>query len=66
VPVGGPNMAHKRMQKITQQMKAVQKFIQQIPVDYDYLKTLGMQMVKGRYFSPEFSDCKPYIKVKLQ
>ncbi|MGC4101697.1 ABC transporter permease [Ferruginibacter sp.] len=25
-------------------------------VDYDYLKTLGMQMVSGRYFSPEYAD----------
>jgi putative ABC transport system permease protein len=25
-------------------------------VDYDYLKTLGMQMVNGRYFSPDFAD----------
>jgi putative ABC transport system permease protein len=25
-------------------------------VDYDYLKTLGMQMKEGRYFSPAFAD----------
>jgi putative ABC transport system permease protein len=25
-------------------------------VDYDYIKTLGMQMIKGRYFSPDFAD----------
>jgi putative ABC transport system permease protein len=25
-------------------------------VDYDYLKTLGMQILKGRYFSPEFGS----------
>ena len=25
-------------------------------VDYDYLKTLGMQIIKGRYFSPDFGS----------
>jgi putative ABC transport system permease protein len=25
-------------------------------VDYDYVKTLGMQMVSGRYFAPDYAD----------
>ncbi|MGG9964119.1 ABC transporter permease [Ferruginibacter sp. SUN106] len=25
-------------------------------VDYDYIKTLGMQMVSGRYFAPDYAD----------
>lgn len=30
-------------------------------VDYDYLKTLGMQMKVGRYFSPDFADSSAVI-----
>lgn len=30
--------------------------INKFHVDYDYLKTLGMQMVSGRYLSPQYAD----------
>ena len=30
-------------------------------VDYDYLKTLGIQLVQGRYFSKDFSDSNAVV-----
>jgi ABC-type antimicrobial peptide transport system permease subunit len=33
----------------------------QVPVGYDFLKTLNVKLVKGREFSPDFADSSSYL-----
>ncbi len=58
VPVGSTNMdgtqAYAKSNAAGENRSEIH--INKYHVDYDYLKTLGMQMVSGRYFSREFSD----------
>jgi putative ABC transport system permease protein len=32
-----------------------------VDVDYDYIKTMGMEIIKGRNFSKEFADSNATI-----
>jgi len=62
VPVGGPNDGTQAYAKDNAADESRSEIhINKYHVDYDYLKTLGMQMVKGRYFSPEFSDSQAVV-----
>jgi len=63
VPVGSPGMdgtqayAKENADKEARSEIHINKY----HVDYDYIKTLGMQMVKGRYFSPDFADSSAVV-----
>ena len=57
VPVGGPRDGTQAYAKEnTADESRSEIHINKYHVDYDYLKTLGMQMLSGRYFSPEYAD----------
>ena len=63
VPVSSPNMdgTQAYAKENTANESRSEIHINKYHVDYDYLKTLGMQMVKGRYFSPEYADSQAVI-----
>jgi len=62
VPVGGLNDGTQAYAKEnTADESRSEIHINRYHVDYDYLKTLGMKMVKGRYFSPDFADSQAVV-----
>lgn len=63
VPVGAPGMDGTQAyakENVTSESRS-EIHINKYHVDYDYLKTLGMQMVKGRYFSPDYADSQAVV-----
>ncbi len=62
VPVGGPTdgtQAYAKENAANESRSEIH--INKYHVDYDYIKTLGMQMIKGRYFSPDFADSQAVV-----
>lgn len=58
VPVGASNVNGTQAYAKTTSASGTRNeiHINKYYVDYDYLKTLGMQMQTGRYFSPDYAD----------
>jgi putative ABC transport system permease protein len=57
VPVDGPKDGTQAYAKDNAANESRSEIhINKYHVDYDYIKTLGMQMVSGRYFAPDYAD----------
>jgi putative ABC transport system permease protein len=65
VPVSSPNSNMDGTQAYAKENAATEGHseihINKFHVDYDYLKTLGMQMKEGRYFSRDFADSSAVV-----